>query len=267
MEPSFSLNFDSHILDFGYVLAAEKADKTIEMKNNSHIPIDFKITLDSSSEKLRSEAEKKMLMHASDPKFKPTIGPNNHAGQCSFDIFPLQGSIQAGSKLDFKVQFSPDHTSELFADVMRISLLSTDKNSRVIQLYGKCRKSNMYMRGVEKLTSNLNNESVVLTDIDANALVAEDAVAQKAPENSDNSAIPMPVPVLLSLYSIASSKTFGEYSQAEKIIHIGAMKSGPTKDGKKTGDFTFENLKDINAKGFNIDLTKVIVLILKCFRA
>ncbi len=25
----------------------------------------------------------------------------------------------------------------------------------------------------------------------------------------------------------------------------------------KSGDFAFENLKDINAKGFNIDLTKV----------
>ena len=100
---------------------------------------------------------------------------------------------------------------------------------------------------------------MLLTDIDVSSLNDEnkDGIAQKAPDTTDNSAVPMPIPVLLSLYSIASSKTVGEYSLAEKIIHIGAMKSAPTKEGKKTGDFTFENLKDINAKGFNIDLTKV----------
>ena len=103
VEPSFSLNFDSHILDFGYVLAGERADRSIEMKNNSSIPIEFKIALDSANELLRSEAEKKLLMYASDPKYKPTIGPNNHNGQSSFDISPLQGTIQAGSKLDFRV--------------------------------------------------------------------------------------------------------------------------------------------------------------------
>ena len=151
--------------------------------------------------------------------------------------------------------FSPDHTSELFADVLRISLLSTDKNSRVIQLHGKSRKSCMYMRGVERLTANSNSESVLLTDIDAGVAGGEEA--QKALETADNSSLPMPMPVLLSLYSVASSKTFGEYSLAEKVIFIGAMKSGPSKEGKKTGDFTFENLKDINAKGFNVDLTKV----------
>jgi hypothetical protein len=159
------------------------------------------------------------------------------------------------------VFFSPDHTSELFADVLRISLLSTDKNSRVIQLHGKSRKSCMYMRGVERLTSNLNSESVLLTDIDAGAAGGEEtrdgAAAQKALETADSSSLPMPMPVLVSLYSVASSKTFGEYSLAEKVIFIGAMKSGPSKEGKKTGDFTFENLKDINAKGFNVDLTKV----------
>ena len=141
------------------------------MKNNSNVPIDFKITLDSSNESLRKEAENKRFLYSNDPKYKPAIGPNNHSGQAPFDIFPLQGTIQAGSKLEFKVFFSPDHTSELFADIMRISMLSTTKNSRMIQLNGKSRKSNIYVKGVENLTANLNTESVILTDIDPNTMV------------------------------------------------------------------------------------------------
>lgn len=208
------------------------------MKNNSNVPIDFKITLDSSSEQLRNENEKKRFLNASDLSFKPSIGPNNHSGQSCFDVVPLQGTIEPGAKLEFKVFFTPDHSSELFADVMRISMLSTYKNSRVIQLNGKSRKSVIYVKGVENLVGNANNESCILTEVDPTSVIEGDgkddknAAAVKAPtEPVDNSLFP--TPILLSLYSIASSKNFGEYSMAEKTIQIGAMKSPPTKDGKK----------------------------------
>ena len=268
VEPSFSLSYDGYIHDFGYCFPNERAEKSIEMKNNSNVPISFKITLDSSNEDLRKDNEKKRCLNSNDMKFKPAIGPNNHSGLSSFDVYPLQGEIQAGSKLDFKVTFSPDHASELFADTLRISLITTDKNSRTIQLYGKSRKSNMFIKGVDNIKSNSNNESVILTDIDPNLLIDADAAAPvpvdknaaaaKAPAEPETP-LPIPIPIVLSLYSIASSKTFGEYSQAEKTIQIGAMKSPPTKDGKKSGEFFFENLKDINLKGFNIDLAKSAV--------
>ena len=66
------------------------------MKNNSNIPIEFKVTLDSLNEKSRKENELKRYFNTTNTKFKPTIGPNNHTGTVSFDVFPLQGNIPVG---------------------------------------------------------------------------------------------------------------------------------------------------------------------------
>jgi len=172
--------------------------------------------------------------------------------------------------MDLKIIFSPDHNSELYADTMRISLVSNEQNSKSIQLFGKSRNKNMYIRGVEFLTSNLNNESMILNEIDPTLgegeLTEKESKDVKGDKGGAAGAGPadlaIPIPILLTLYSISSSKTIGEYSQAEKIIHIGCMKSGggaDKKDAKKNGDFTFENVKDINLKGFNIDLAKSAV--------
>jgi len=210
------------------------------MKNNSNVPISFKITLDSANDQLRAENDKKRFLNLNDLRYKPAIGPNNYSGQSSFDVFPLQGTIQPSAKIDFKVLFSPDHTSELYADVMRISMLSTDKNSRVIQLHGKSRKSIIYIKGVDTLTGNSNNESSVLNEVEPLSVSAEGGqelvnaqAAGKGAADSVENGSSIPIPIMLSLYSIASSKYFGEYSTAEKIIQIGAMKSAPTKEGKK----------------------------------
>ena len=67
--------------------------------------------------------------------------------------------------MDLKIIFSPDHNSELYADTMRISLVSNEQNSKSIQLFGKSRNKNMYIRGVEFLTTNLNHESMILNDL------------------------------------------------------------------------------------------------------
>ncbi len=171
--------------------------------------------------------------------------------------------------MDLKIIFSPDHNSELYADTMRISLVSNEQNSKSIQLFGKSRNKNMYIRGVEFLTSNLNNESMILSEI--NPTAGENELAEKESKDvkggdkggASTGELAIPIPILLTLYSISSSKTINEYSQAEKTIHIGCMKSsgggGDKKDAKKNGDFTFENVKDINLKGFNIDLAKSAV--------
>lgn len=171
--------------------------------------------------------------------------------------------------MDLKITFSPDHNSELYADTMRISLVSNEQNSKSIQLFGKSRNKNMFIRGVEFLTTNLNHESMILNEIDPTLGEGELNEKESKDVKGDKGAgagqpdLAIPIPILLTLYSISSSKTIGDYSQAEKIIHIGCMKSGSggadKKDAKKNGDFTFENVKDINLKGFNIDLAKSAV--------
>jgi len=149
----------------------------------------------------------------------------------------------AGGKLDLKVAFSPDHPSEYYADIMRINL-SAENHSKVIQLYGRSRKNNIYIRGVEFLTNNMNTESIVLTEVDqSNETMGEGTQANNEKEKkeekankADNKAEPktelqMPIPILVVLNSI-SSKNVGEYSQAERIIQIGCMKSNLTADKK-----------------------------------
>ena len=66
------------------------------MKNNSQIPIEFKVNLDSLNEKSRKENELKRYFNSMNTKFKSILGPNNFSGIVSFDVFPLQGTIAAG---------------------------------------------------------------------------------------------------------------------------------------------------------------------------
>lgn len=167
-------------------------------------------------------------------------GPNNQVGLSCFDVFPVQGSIASESKMDLKISFTPDHTSDLYADTLKISLIANEKNSRSIQLYGKSRKKNMYIRGVEYLTANSNTESMILTDLESNEHLEEnkDEKQIKVEKNANKitEELIVPTSVLLTLYSISSSKTVGEYSVAEKVIHIGCLKSNvpnDKKDGKK----------------------------------
>jgi hypothetical protein len=158
---------------------------------------------------------------------------------------------------------------------MKISLTSAE-NSRVIQLCGRSRTKNMYIKGVEHLTSNANTESMQLIDIDPVAESEdptggretkggkENPKATKADKNAPPAGeeLNVPIPILVTLYSL--SKNLGENGHAEKVFHIGCMKTPPgnpadKKEVKKSGEFTFDNPKDINLKGFNIDLLKSAV--------
>lgn len=49
-------------------------------------------------------------------------GPQNLSGRSVFDIAPLDGVIPAGSKKPLTVTFSPDHDSDYFSDLVRITI-------------------------------------------------------------------------------------------------------------------------------------------------
>jgi hypothetical protein len=119
----------------------------------------------------------------------------------------------------------------------------------------------MYIRGAEMLTSNLNSESLMLVDLESDASLAHyihtQMTSTTSSKDSDDTSIKVQMPLLLTLYSFASPKNFVDFSTAEKFIYIGCMRANTKKDVKKNGDFTFENTKEINLKGFNIDLQKV----------
>jgi hypothetical protein len=116
----------------------------------------------------------------------------------------------------------------------------------------------MYIRGAELLTNNLNSESLILVDLESDTNLAHTTqTTEKVSKDSDDTSIKVHIPLMLTLYSFASPKNFVDFSTAEKFIYIGCMRANTKKDVKKNGDFTFENTKEINLKGFNIDLQKV----------
>lgn len=216
------------------------------MKNNSKVPIEFRVTLDSEKETSRREAELKRLANLNKSNFKSPIGPNNYFGSTSFDVHPVHGSIAPGSKVDLKISFRPDHTSEFYSDTMRIIMVSNEKNSRVISLGGKSRSNNMYVRGVECLSGNLSSESMILVDLDETSLMGGEEKPEETTTKKGNkgdkgdkgeklkSEICLPQPILVTLYAMPSSKANGEFTQAERVIFIGCMRStSEKKDFKK----------------------------------
>ena len=50
------------------------------------------------------------------------LGPQNLSGRSVFDITPMNGVIPAGSKKQLTVIFSPDHDSDFFSDLVRITI-------------------------------------------------------------------------------------------------------------------------------------------------
>ena len=233
------------------------------MQNNSKLPIEYRISLDSLNSSIIKTNETKRTLHYNDLSYKPSVGPNNFAGSSPFDVTPIEGVIASGAKKDLTIVFTPDHQSELFADMMRISLSSTDQGSRNIQLYGKCRNHSMYIRGAEFLTNNLNSETLMITDLESNDTNATQSAPPASKDSEDNS-LKIPIPILVTLYSMSAGKNSSDYTTAERTINIGCLKtntslSSAKKEVKKNGEFTFENLKDINAKGFSVDLAKSAV--------
>ncbi len=68
------------------------------MKNNSNVPIEFKVTLKSLDPESRKDNELKRFLNSNDLKYKSHIGPNNYSGYTNFDAFPIHGSLQPGKK-------------------------------------------------------------------------------------------------------------------------------------------------------------------------
>lgn len=149
------------------------------------------------------------------------------------------------------MSFRPDHTSELYADTMRIIMVSNEKNSRQIQLSGKSRASNMYVRGVEHLGDDGGggggSESMILADVwsaggeGGGAALVDEKEETKTKSKTDpkhaagaKSDLHLPIPILVTLYSMPSHKVPGEFAQAEKVIFVGCMRvSSDRKDVKK----------------------------------
>lgn len=63
-----------------------------------------------------------MIIFASYRHIGICLGPQNLSGRSVFDIAPLDGTIPANNKKQLTITFSPDHDSDFFSDLVRITI-------------------------------------------------------------------------------------------------------------------------------------------------
>ncbi|CAF4738514.1 unnamed protein product [Rotaria sp. Silwood1] len=208
--------------------------------NQSETSVTFRVDLASQHAKNRIEQENKNVWGTAFDANKHLIGPQNLSGRSVFDIAPLDGVIPPGGKKQLTVIFSPDHDSDFFSDLVRITI-SEQPVKLEFRLRGTGRQNTVYIRP-------LDNGNIVQKCLLPN--VNDALTMQMQTTDPNEKGIPNNILVLLCAQFIN-----GKYvpAQRELIVGCASISSGP----KKNGDYTFDNLKDINAEGFNVDVPKV----------
>ncbi|CAF0939241.1 unnamed protein product [Rotaria sordida] len=207
--------------------------------NHSETPVTFRVDLASQHVKNRMEQENKNVWGTMFDTNKHLIGPQNLSGRSVFDITPLDGLIPAGGKKQLTVIFSPDHDSDFFSDLVRITI-SEQPVKLEFRLRGTGRQSTVYIRP-------LDNGNIVQKCLLPN--INDALTMQMQTTDPNEKGIPNNILVVLCAQFIN-----GKYvpAQRELIIGCASVSSG----SKKNGDYTFDNLKDINSEGFNVDVPK-----------
>ncbi|CAF3845583.1 unnamed protein product [Rotaria magnacalcarata] len=105
---------------------------------------------------------------------------------------------------------------------------------------GTCRQNSMYIRP-------LDNGNIIQKCLLPN--VNEIITTQMQTTDPNEKGIPNNI-----LVSLCAQSINGKYVAAQRELIIGCASSSV--GSKKNGDYTFDNLKDINAEGFNVDVPK-----------
>ncbi|CAF0802559.1 unnamed protein product [Adineta ricciae] len=189
----------------------------------------------------RIEQENKNVWGATFDSNKHMIGPQNLSGRSVFDITPVNGVIPAGSKKQLTVIFSPDHDSDFFSDLVRITI-SDQPVKLEFRLRGSGRQNTMFIRPLDN--ANVVQKSLLpnISDIVTSQMQAIDPTEKGAPNN---------IVVLL-----CAQMANGKYVPAQRELMIGCAATSGT---KRNGDYSFDNMKDINNEGFIVDNPKTSV--------
>ncbi|KAL5014796.1 hypothetical protein ScPMuIL_009066 [Solemya velum] len=217
--------------DMSTVLVGEYVEKPFKMQNTSSLSIDYAMKLESLSLLRHSKAQHLPPLVQKDRPVLPLVGTQNNNGQNVFDLVPSEGTIPPGEAVEVMVTFAPDHGSDNYFDVVRIELFGKEE-SHCFRLVGKSKPHIMYIDGVDDRFPTIES-------------LAEKSVISLEDEESKTPIIP----VLCTLHSIAKDN---QYVPASREISIGCVRTMAVSQ-KKNGEFQFENVQQITAKGFNID--------------
>ncbi|CAF1061896.1 unnamed protein product [Adineta steineri] len=201
--------------------------------------VSFRIDLASQHVNNRIEQENKNAWGSTFDLNKHMIGPQNLSGKSVFDISPLNGIISAGSKKQLTVIFSPDHDSDFFSDLVHITI-SEQPVKLEFRLRGSGRQNTMYIRP-------LDNANVIQKSLLPN--ISDAVTMQMQTIDPNEKGLPNNIVVILCAQMVN-----GKYVPAQRELMIGC--AGITTGSKRNGEYTFDNLKDINTEGFNIDNPK-----------
>ncbi|XP_077980899.1 cilia- and flagella-associated protein 74-like isoform X2 [Glandiceps talaboti] len=237
VSPNVNLTVQNGVLDMGYVLASEENVETFKIENTSSLSVNYAIKMDSLSLTKHTDQQGLPLFIKRDPQMKSLVGTANLNGRCVFDCTPVEGTIEPGGNKEITVTFAPDHASDYYSDGARISLFGQHE-SHVIRLIGRSREHTMYVVGGDEIMT-----------------CVESLAAGPLPEEEEGEVKPPAVPVLLSFRSVGKEDG---HQPATRSIEIGCIRTMAVSQ-KKNGEFIFDNINMITAKGFQIDTQKGMV--------
>ncbi|KAE8592886.1 hypothetical protein XENTR_v10018908 [Xenopus tropicalis] len=160
LTPSVSCSLEGRILDMGYVLANDSSSTTFKLQNTSTVPVTYSVKLGSLSVSRYSELQKLPPFITSLKRPSALVGTQNFNGLSVFSVHPVEGTILPGKTQDLTVNFSPDHESFHYSDVLTVELFGK-LSAHTIQMMGACRNHIMYVEGGDPLDVAVESLSVI----------------------------------------------------------------------------------------------------------
>ncbi|XP_023555348.1 cilia- and flagella-associated protein 74 isoform X2 [Octodon degus] len=226
-------SLDGDVLDMGCVLARESVSTGFKLQNDSSLPIQFSVQLDSLLWSRSSVRQELPQFLTSGPQRTEVVGTQNHSGQSVFSVVPVTGILDPGRAQVFTVTFSPDHESLYFSDRLQVVLFEK-KVSHQIQLKGAAHEHMMFVEGGDPL------------DVPVESLTAIPASNPEHREEAEELK-----PILLTLKYVQHD-TDQPAPPATRELQVGCIRT--TQPAlKKTAEFSLDGITWLQHRGFSIE--------------
>ncbi|XP_030041945.1 cilia- and flagella-associated protein 74 isoform X2 [Microcaecilia unicolor] len=237
LAPSVVCSVQDGVINMGYVLSNDSVTTTFKLQNVSAVALQYSIKLDSLSVTRHEEQQKRPPFLGSGREASSLVGTQNFSGLSVFSVSPVEGILDPGITQDFTVTFSPDHESLYYSDCLRVELFNKEI-AHVIHLKGASRNHMMFVEGGDPLDVSVESLSITPTYEDSTKDQEETAKL-----------------VLLKLQCVQTQNTI---TPAVREIYIGSVRTSQT-SGRKSVEFTLENLPLLNHNGFSAEPVKGMV--------
>ncbi|XP_045404684.1 cilia- and flagella-associated protein 74 isoform X2 [Lemur catta] len=226
-------SIEGDILNMGYVIARESVSSGFKLQNNSSLPVEFRVQLESLRSR-SAEAQQQLPQFLASPAQRTqVVGTQNFSGQSVFSVAPVQGIMEPGKTQDFTVTFSPDHESLYFSDRLRVVLFKKTVSHQIL-LKGAAREHMMFVEGGDPL------------DVPVESLTVVPALDPEHREDVEELR-----PILVTLDYIQFD-TDTPAPPATRELQVGCIRTTQLSP-KKTVEFSLDSISSLQHKGFSIE--------------